>query len=477
LGGGRNQTLNLESAYARAVSINGRALTDSYHFGQTIAYDFGRPFERGTNAQAGGSFSGAAGPLVFYVRAEYQHAPAAPAPSDAMRAVMAESDGVPLAVAPGAVAPEVVPSVVPGIDRLELLDAYAAVNLHNWQLILGRQSLSWAPGSDSMLWSDNIRPLNMVRLVNPEPFTLPGLLRYLGPVRIDQFFGRLDGHPYIRRPFEYGQKINVKPFSFLELGFGRAVTIGGTGTGSVCSVQRICADPLTAGNLLDSYAGIATGGTAAAVGSVPGDNHAEMDWTFYVPKVRHYVVLYGDAYADDDIVPIENPARNPWHPGIYLTRIPGLPKLEFHMEGESPEQAGLIAAAGGGNHGQFNYWNQSYPDGYTNGGNLIGNAVGRDGRTIQCWLTYAVSARQTVQVSYKHNSIAADFIPGGAAWQDYSLRDEIYFRSGFYAKAEVQYENISHYPALFHGPQTNVTAVVEVGFYPRKNVRGQGNTP
>ena len=100
-----------------------------------------------------------------------------------------------------------------------------------------------------------------------------------------------------------------------------------------------------------------------------------MDWTFYVPKVRNYIVLYGDAYAEDDILPIENPARNPWHPGIYITRIPGIPKLDLacrrslHRTGWNrphnvEPRANLIT-------GIFNY-----PDGNTNGGNLIGN-IGR----------------------------------------------------------------------------------------------------
>ncbi len=82
LSGGHNLTANLDSLYVRTVSISGPALTNSDHFGQTVAYDFGRPYERGTNGQAGGSFEAAAGPLVIYVRAEYQHAPAAPAYSD-----------------------------------------------------------------------------------------------------------------------------------------------------------------------------------------------------------------------------------------------------------------------------------------------------------------------------------------------------------------------------------------------------------
>ena len=444
LSGGHNLTANLDSLYVRAVSISGPALTDSYHFGQTVAYDFGRPFERGTNGQAGGSFDASAGPITIYIRAEYQHAPAAPAFSDTARNVIAQADGVPLS--------EVQSGTVASTNQAQLLDAYAAVDIHNFQLAVGRQSLSWAPGPDSMMWSDNIEPVNMIRLVNPEPFLLPGFLSHLGPVRVDQFFGRLEGHPYVPNPFVYGQKINIKLFPFLEVGFGRRTMIGGTGSGN----------PLTTGNLVRSLAGL----TSPTLNSVPGDNESEMDWTFYVPKVRNYIVLYGDAYAEDDILPIENPARNPWHPGIYITRIPGIPKLDLHVEGVSTEQGGIAHTTL--NLGQFNYWNFNYPDGNTNNGKLIGNIVGRDGRTIQSWLTYWFSPRNTLEAIYRHNSVSADFIPGGAAWQDYALQNAMYLRNGFYVRSELQYEHISRYPSLFSGVQQNVTATLEVGFMPER---------
>src|SRR4029077_1303927 len=204
----------------------------SYHFGQTVAYDFGRPYERGTNGQAGGSFDASAGPLTIYIRAEYQHAPAAPAFSYRARSVIIRAVVVPLS--------EVQSRAVASTNQAQLLDVYAAVDVHNFQLAVGRQSFSWAPGPDSMMWSDNMEPVTMVRLVNPEPFLLPGFLRHVGPVRVDQFFGRLDGHPYVLNPFVYGQKINVKLFPFLELGFGRRSMIGGAGSNN----------PLTTGNLV-----------------------------------------------------------------------------------------------------------------------------------------------------------------------------------------------------------------------------------
>src|SRR5260370_3038605 len=223
-------------------------------------------------------------------------------------------------------------------------------------------------------------------------------------------------------------------------------------------------EPLNGSNLLHSLIGLSS--TRIADKGVPGDNESEMDWTFYVPKVRNYIVLYGDAYAEDDILPVQNPARNPWHPGIYIPRIPGISRVDFHLEGVSTEQPGLIA--GLGNHGIFNYWNQGYPDGNTSRSNLIGNIVGRDGRAIQSWLTYWISPRNTLQFLYRHNTVAGEFIPGGGAWQDYALQNAMYLRNGFYVRSELQYEHISRYPLLFSGVQQNVTAALELGFIPER---------
>jgi Capsule assembly protein Wzi/PAP2 superfamily len=438
LDGAHNTTARVDSLYTRGVSVSGPALTDSYHFGQTLSYDFGRPFERGMNAQAGGSFHAAIGPAAIFVRAEFQHVPSAPALSETVRNFIATADLVP------------VPAATPfnAINRARLLDAYIAVSLkEGWQLSFGQQSLSWGPGpGGSFLWSNNIEPIPMARLTQSDVH-LPSFLKVLGPARIDSFFGRLDGHSYIPRPYIYGNKINFKPFKSLDLGFGRTLTIGGKG-----------GDPLTTKNFFLSF----FGQTNSQLNSVPGDSHTSFDWTFYVPKVRNYLVFYGDLYADDDFVPFQNPPKNPFRPGIYVTRFPRLPKLDFHLEATSTE------SPGSSNHGDLNYWNHTYRDGYTNDGNLIGNTAGRMGRTIQFWSTYWISPQNTLQFTYKQSTVSKDFVPQGGAWQDYSLRHEMVLRSGFYVKNQVQYEHISSYPLLFSGPQRNVTAIVELGFLPHR---------
>jgi hypothetical protein len=67
--------------------------------------------------------------------------------------------------------------------------------------------------------------------------------------------------------------------------------------------------------------------------------------------------------------------------------------------------------------------------------------------------------------------VAAEFIPGGGAWQDYTVRNELHLSSGFYMKTELQYEHISRYPAIFNGPQNNITAIAELGFSPAERGR------
>ena len=90
--GDANRAAALPSAYMRVTSASGAVLTDGFHFGQTYAYDFGRPFRRGTNFISGFSTDFTSGRVFLHLSGEFQHAPGAPALSDAVRAVIAERD-------------------------------------------------------------------------------------------------------------------------------------------------------------------------------------------------------------------------------------------------------------------------------------------------------------------------------------------------------------------------------------------------
>ncbi|MGZ4789993.1 MAG: phosphatase PAP2 family protein, partial [Terriglobales bacterium] len=87
-----NVGAHVQNLYSRITQISGTPLNDSYHFGQTIINDFGRPYAQGLNTISGFQASANAGRLTFYVSGEYQHAPSTPAYSDAVRQVVANAD-------------------------------------------------------------------------------------------------------------------------------------------------------------------------------------------------------------------------------------------------------------------------------------------------------------------------------------------------------------------------------------------------
>src|SRR5260370_37631097 len=76
--------------------MEGPPLTDSYHFGQTIINNYGRPYQAGFNSLTGFSAVATEGRYSLYVRGEVQHTPSAPAYRLAARQAIATVDEHPL---------------------------------------------------------------------------------------------------------------------------------------------------------------------------------------------------------------------------------------------------------------------------------------------------------------------------------------------------------------------------------------------
>lgn len=113
-----------------------------------------------------------------------------------------------------------------------LQTGYGKLTLWNTELEVGRDSLWWGPGfRGSMLFSNNARPLEQVRLGSAEPFRLPWFLGYLGPIKANLFAARLEEDRDFPRAYVGGYRFNLAPFSFLELGHGRGFQFGGEGRG------------------------------------------------------------------------------------------------------------------------------------------------------------------------------------------------------------------------------------------------------
>jgi membrane-associated phospholipid phosphatase len=451
LNGSRNLSFAVASVYSRTTSISGAILTDGYHLGgQTISYDFGRPFRRGTNAIAGTTLRASEGPLAVFARIEYQHSPSAPPlPDSAVQFIIQNTQAAHSGTPSGAL-PQGASSLAP-VDRADLLEGYISFSHAGWQVSAGKQAMSWGIGEGgSMLLSDNAEPLNMIRLTRTVPAELPGFFRHLGHFRTELFLAKVNGGPYVPHPLLFGQKFSFKVMPNLEVGYGRTIILGR-------GPHAIIGDPFTSLNFFQSYLGI----TTSRLNSVPGSNQDSLDLNFDVPGLRHSVTLYADLYEKVIAVYLADPPLGAYRAGMYIPRLPRLSRMDFRFESTSTESpvfsdtfGGLLNYANGGN------------DGYTNHGELMGNTVGRQGRIFQAWTTYHVSPVHEIQFSFRDHQVDPHFVPGGGLWQDYMVSHEIHARSGFYAKTMLQFEHISHFPVLFRGSVNNVTASVELGFTP-----------
>ncbi len=450
-GGASNLGAQIESVYSRLTGISGKPLTDGYHFGQTIINDFGRPYQEGANLITGFSARAEAGPLAFYFRGEYQHAPAAPALPEAARQAIGLVDHI--------ATPPSMP--VAATTRLVPLEAYVAFKVENWQLSAGKQALWWGPGQGGpMLLSDNAEPLDMIRLSRTSPFKLPSIFGLLGPIRSEVFLGRLSGYSLVlspegmvgqygislrNQPFIHGGKISFRPTPNLEFGVFRTTVYGGPGY------------PLTMRSLARSL--FSTGNELAGDVNKPGDRRSGIDFSYRIPKLRNWLTFYGDGFTDDEYSPIGYVDRSAWRAGLYLAQVPRIRQLDFRVEGVYTDNPL------GGNLGSgFYYFNGTWRSGYTNRNNLIGSWIGRDGQGAQAWATYHFNPRAFAEITYRHQKASRQFIPGTIS--DFAVASQFSLHSGVGFSGSVQYEKWN-YPALESGAVGTWVTSLQVTYRPR----------
>jgi len=467
LGGGDNAEFRVESAYTRATEIVGKPLTDSYHFGQTIINDFGRPEEQGFNNVSGLSGWVSDGPFTAYIRSEYQHSPSAPAlPLAAREAISLADFGHSIVPAPFPVPPG---TPTPWISRGRLLDAYVAMNAADWQLSYGKQSVWWGPDeAGGMMLSDNAEPLTMFRVNRVTPFKLPSFLGVLGPMRAEFFIGQYSGYEFMFTPSglvgQYGQPLHPQPivhgerFSFkptpnFEFGLSRTTDYGGPGYA------------LTWHTFLRSV--FSTDQTIPGAADKPGSRRSGVDFSY---RMRNSLLFYADGFTEHDTIsPLVGPDVAAWLGGIYIPRLPRLPRMDFRAEGvyTDPPIGGNVGSG-------FFYYNPTWISGYVNSGHLMGNWVGREGQGVQAWSSYWLTPRNKLQFELRHLKVSHEFIPNGGTLADASIRADLWVRSSFSLSASVQYEAWT-FPVIASTRQSNVSSSIQLTFWPKGLSRRSGS--
>lgn len=459
--GSRTVHAEFESAYTILRGISGTPLRDSFHLGQTIVNDYGRPYQEGFNNYTGFSARSEAGRFALYFRGEYQHAPSASGYSPALFAYLSNLDlGIPIATNPNQATIPLGP--IDSTNTFRVLEANLSYHILGHDISFGKSDHWWAPNqSASFAWSTNAENIYAFQIDRSEPLRIPGLSRLTGPFRYDFFVGSLKGHTYPNSPWVHAEKISFKPTENLELGFERTVIWGGAGH-----------VPITIHSFLKSFFSVQNVSGAEKVSrDDPGARFGTFDFSYRLPFLRKWLTLYTDSLAHDDVNPISAPRRSAYLPGIYLSHFPGLDKLDLRVEGGTTD----TVSTGGPN---FLYNESIQKQGYTNKGFIMGSWLGRQSTGGQAWLTWHLSPQEQVQFSYRTDKtpqqftnsqgVVKGFLPGGTTQNDYQFNVVKRIHKDIELNGWVQYERWVA-PIYKAGPQSDTTAQFQVTWYPEKN--------
>jgi hypothetical protein len=298
-----------------------------------------------------------------------------------------------------------------------------------------------------MLATDNIDPIPMIKVDQVEPIVLPGILRYLGPERIQGFFGKLYGQYSPSGPpgpYFHGEKALIKPTPNLEIGFSKTAVAFGQGV------------PFTLSNLLASYFSPHDSGILPYAKD-PGSRQSGLDLSYRIPYLRKWLTVYTDNYSKDDISPLVDPGRAMYNPGLYLAQVPRFRRFDFRLE-----------LATTGQQGEQPYWDYiHYHDAYTNKGFLIGDTVGRRGKAVDVSSTYWHSPRKRVQVGWREHRVAKELIPNGGAQDSVRVQADWLVQKEMEFSALIQHERWS-FPFLATGKQDDNVVSFQFTVYPKK---------
>lgn len=483
--------LRLESAYSAFRGISGTPLRDSFHLGSTLVNDYGRPFENGLNNYSGLSGYVTAGRFTLYARSEFQGAPSATGYSSALSNTLSAIDqtlytdpstGQTTHYYPQATIPM---GPISSTAHGRLMEAYVSANVWNHEVSFGKvdQWLGPAQGA-SFAYSNNAENIYAFEINRVEPLRVPLLSSLTGPFRYEFLVGALHGHLFMPNPayeanpspnipnvinpgnpWVHVEKLSFRPTANLEFGFERTAIWGGKGHG-----------PITLHSFLKSFFSTTAPGGPGSTGpnekngrADPGARFGAFDFSYRLPFLRNWLTLYADGEVHDDISPIDAPRRAAWRPGLYLSHIPGAPRLDVRAEAVYTEPP--VSTSSGGH---FMYWEGIQRQGYTNNGQIFGDWIGREGKGGQTWVTYHLSGKEWIQVSARNQKAAKDFIATstteyGTTLNDLSVRVVKRIRQDFEINGSFTLE---HYkaPTYLPGQQTVTTTNIQLTWYPNRKI-------
>jgi len=144
--------------------------------------------------------------------------------------------------------------------------------------------------------------------------------------------------------------------------------------------------------------------------------------------------------------------------------VPAIPKLDLRVEAVMDDQSTTRSLRGG-----FTYYEAEQPQGYTNAGQIFGDWMGREAKGGQAWATYHLSGNEWIQVSWRGQKAAKDFIAGGTTINDASAQVVKRIGHDLEVKGNFTYEQYLA-PIYLTNKQTVTNTSFQLTWYPQRKV-------
>ncbi len=465
--------MRVESTYTAARVISGTPLRDSFHLGSTIVNDYGRPYQNGFNNYSGAGGYVIGGPFTLYVRGEFQGAPSAAGYSPALYQSLANVDITVNPVTGLAYNNQATLPLGPIATATQgrFLEAYVSAQVLNHVISFGKQDEWLGPAQGaSFAYSNNAENIYAFHINRIEPLYVPGVSWLTGAFRYEFLIGALRGHTLMPNPlyvsaasspgepnvinpgdpWVHVEKISFRPTENWEFGFERTALFGGEGH-----------SPVTVHTFLRSFFSLsAPNGAVKDSRNDPGARFGAFDASYRLPFVRNWLTFYTDSEVHDDVSPLDAPRRAAWHPGLYLSHVPGIPKVDVRTEAATTDPP--VSNSVGGS---FMYWEDIERQGYTNQGQIFGDWIGREGKGGQAWITYHLSGNEWVQANWRRQKAARDFIPGGTTLDDFNFQVVKRIRPDVEINGNFDFEHWKA-PVYLPGEQAVTSTTIQLTWFP-----------
>jgi hypothetical protein len=239
-----------------------------------------------------------------------------------------------------------------GGGRVDVADLHAALLAGPVALWAGRRPIRYGTHLGGPVALGGPVPYDGGGFHLPEPLTLPSILRYIGPIRLESFLARVDQAAPVDRPWFWGARVHVAPHPRLALAFNRAAMFG-----------RHDGSPITFANILHILFGIHSGGSEFE------NQIASVELRVRPPIPRLPALVYIEWGLED--------SAGAWYKvpgilaGVELPALPGLPSASAGIEHT------FFRPSCCGNPIWYRHW--FFTEGWTQSGLPLGHPLGGHG--------------------------------------------------------------------------------------------------